>query len=607
MNEKKIFKKNKFWSTKTNLLFYSTLIQQVNIINDPIIQLISNYQDILAFNEKKDINAEDYIKFLYFNRIKIEKIIYDKDEFIEINPNNIIKDLSYYFYLDLLISHNSDMVNYIYSIDLINIINKQQESIDKKEIFKKILFAKIIIELIINYKGIEKIYNEDKDNKILERIEKENKEIIKDTVNIFSNLNLNWTLDSIMTKNIDQIYIEIIISLIKNDLLNEKIFKIDIINQLNLEKIEITKTMIDELSKALNSNINYNITAFDDLFNDKKIIFFYILFKYILKEPLYIFQIDFLIKTRNNIKIIIKNDINRFLEYFHKKNENIKEKINYILEFMLENYYLKIINNCILKFNSGGEFEVKKQENSSLYNYLINDNSNVISDNNNCIINSSISSSNYMKSSEKKYNINSNFSNNSNMSYTFSRKMASDSNSNSNRGIINYEELSKNEQLEIEEMKDILEYSTFKFHTDRDKNIEYDEIKFGKELKTKNFEEIEQKRLNEQINICKNYKKFLSFIFWFKDIIKKSFINNFKLEGKLEFKIEKDQDNNNNDLYDTECIYYFKQPNDNNIIKNYHDEKCLFTYKKDTNLLEGFNNFLNEINQDDYKNIDYCE
>ena len=587
MNETKLFEKNNLWSSKINLMFYSTLMQQANIKDDPITQLISIFPEIKLLNENTSIKDQDIIKILYFNSCKIEKILYENDELIEIKPNNILINLSYYFYLDLLIKHNENIENYIYTIDLIKAIDEQQKNIDQKEIFKKLLISKIIIELIDNYKGCMN-YNEDKDDKILQMIEEDNKIIIKDNIHAFTDLNINWTSDSFINKKnkdyieIQQIYIEIIISLINNNFNDEHIVKKEIIDQIEIEGIDLTKTMLDELSKELNNNNNYNINSFDDLFNDQNILFFYELFKYILKKPLYVFQIEFLEKTRKKIIKIIKKDINQFLESFHKKSENMKEKIKFILKFFDEpNFYLKKYINNIKE-----EIETKIQDIQPIINPL-NDKENSNYDNN----------INYGYSSETKDSKDYNYSN------PFSKPSANQSSS--HRKINNLEELSKNEEKEIEEIKEIMEYSLFKFYTDEDKNIVYYEIIFGKDSKTIDFDEMKQKRINLNEAIYVNYQKFLNFISWFEDTIKNKFINNYKLEGELEFKRDNSNDNNSK-LEDLDCTYYFKRPDDGRI-QNYIDEKCLFHYEKDTSLLEGFNNFLDEINQEDYKEILYLK
>ena len=578
MNETKIFEKNELWSSKINLMFYSTLMQQANIKDDPIIQLISTFPEIKLLNENTSIKDQDIIKILYFNSYKIEKILYENDEVIDIKPNNIVKYLSYYFYLDLLIKHNDNIENYIYTIDLIKAIDQQQKSIDKKEIYKKLLISKIIIELIDNYRGCMN-YNEDEDDKTLQIIEEDNKKIIKDNIHAFTDLNINWTVDSFINKNnieIQQIYIEIIISLINNNFNDENIVKKEILDQIEIEGIDLTKTMLDELSKKLNTNHNYNINSFDDLFNDQNILFFYELFKYILKKPLYVFQIEFLAKTRKKIIKIIKKDINKFLESFHKKSENMKEKMEFILKFFDEpNYYLEKYINDIKE-----QIETKIQDNQPIINPLKDKE---ISNYDNNI--------NYGNSSETK------FSNGYNNSNPFLKP--STNQSSSHRKIDNPEELSKSEEKEIEEIKEIMEYSLFKFYTDEDKNIIYYEIIYGKDSKTIDFDEMKQKRINLNEVVYVSYQKFLNFISWFNDTIKNKFIHNYKLEGKLEFKRD-----NNSKLEDLDCTYYFKRPDDSKII-NYADEKCLFNYEKDTSLLDGFNNFLNEINQEDYKEIHF--
>ncbi len=55
------------------------------------------------------------------------------------------------FYLNLLINDNKAIVNYSYSIDLINEITNLQKKISDT-IYKKIIISKIIIDLIYNYK-----------------------------------------------------------------------------------------------------------------------------------------------------------------------------------------------------------------------------------------------------------------------------------------------------------------------------------------------------------------------------------------------------------------------------------------------------------------------
>ena len=52
--------------------------------------------------------------------------------------------------MSLLIEENSNLVNYIYSYNLINNINEIQ-NMEKDKVIKKTILAKIIIDLIANY------------------------------------------------------------------------------------------------------------------------------------------------------------------------------------------------------------------------------------------------------------------------------------------------------------------------------------------------------------------------------------------------------------------------------------------------------------------------
>ena len=606
INEQKIFRKLENLSSKINLCFHSTLFQSVNIQNDPIYKLISTLGEI---NMILNSNEKSIIKLLYFNFIKIEEKLYDEQEVITIESTTVINELFYYFFLDLLITNNPEIVNYKYEFDLIKNINEQQKKINNNEIFKKILISKIIIELIHNYE-------EEEENK--KEIDNENKIFIENNIKIFNNLNLNWNVDDILKKKLDLIYIEILIALYKFDFngiirINNSetliIQKIDIIKQLDIENIDITKTMFDKLSIELNSvNIsnNYNINEFDDLFNDKKIIFFFELFKYILKKSIYVFQIDFLLKTRKNIKKIIKSDRQRFLETYHQKSENIRNNIKYILEFFFEfDYYKKILNlnNEII--------DIRNQNNPPIINPLdniVNGNINIDIDiNNNNDINNinrnNIQSFNNINEILKNEE-NENYGNlNLKVSNPFSRSSVSDAHKSSNRQF-EIDKNSKNEENEIEELKEILKKSNFKFNYIENK-FNFYEIKFGERNIDININQINEKKLNcQEFILCNSYKQFLKFLGNFEDKIKDKFINNYNLEGELIFEKKDEQDfSKNNNLYNIECKYKFRLPNDDNEYDEFHDENALFKFVNNNNDLEkldGFLNFLNEINQEEY-------
>lgn len=71
---------------------------------------------------------------------------------------------------------------------------------------------------------------------------------------------------------------------------------------MEIEKICITEIMLKELCNLFISNedyiTDYSFTKNEDLFDEKKINFFYILLKYVFKTSFYIYQIDFLYQQK---------------------------------------------------------------------------------------------------------------------------------------------------------------------------------------------------------------------------------------------------------------------------------------------------------------------
>ena len=112
-----------------------------------------------------------------------------------------------------------------------------------------------------------------------------NIKIITDNLGIFNkDFNLNYDIKSFLNKKLDYIYMEIIVSLIKENKFENKDYYEDIFKQLNLESIDITQTILDGLSKELDIVKNkflkdYNINA-GRLENEKVMNFYYILFIY---------------------------------------------------------------------------------------------------------------------------------------------------------------------------------------------------------------------------------------------------------------------------------------------------------------------------------------
>ena len=196
-----------------------------------------------------------------------------------------------------------------------------------------------------------------------------------------------------MTQKIDNIYMKIIISLIRLNNFNNNEYYENILKILDLESINITETIFEGISKELNKdNIylnEYKINKVYDLKNEKIINFYYILLKYILKDSFYIYNIKFL--DVNRIKVL--SLLNQHLFEIKKlcKEEKNGDKIEYIINKLTNSeYYLK---------NKKIPEKVNKNENSEkteCFSYLQNND-----ENSSDVVNSDI------KENEDKQNYNS--------------------------------------------------------------------------------------------------------------------------------------------------------------------------------------------------------
>jgi len=320
-------------SFKLSLLYNTLSLDLISYnINEPIIKLFIDFSDIL----KLKINSNEITKILYFNIEKVNKILYDSDKVIKLpSLEDGVYEIRYYFYLSLLITYNKNMTNFDYSFDTIKNLCNQQNSDD----LRKIIDAKIIIDLINNYKANYycKLNNE------LNIIEVDCKKIIMEYIRNY----FEFSLNDINKNKIDEIYIKIIIFLIINKKFDNYNYIYNFVEQLDLKSINLTKTMIDELIKVLNEEKDYIkyyiITKNEDIFEIKKINFYFILLKFILKNSFYIYQIPFLLKTKRFIIKIIKSNLNYLLT--NKLENSITERLEYILEIITDSkyYFLKYI------------------------------------------------------------------------------------------------------------------------------------------------------------------------------------------------------------------------------------------------------------------------
>ena len=317
---------------KISLSYFATLNRKTELINnDPIYNLLSDYSEIEHIME---IDLPEKMKYFYFNRNKINEILYEKDKVIEINLNLIQNKLSEYFYLTLLFESNKNNINFVYSYNFIKDINEKIKGINDYAL-REMIMSKFFLELINNYKGTKEFYDNDNQMKNeINDLEILNKKRIESSVKKINNLEIN--AKDIINKKIDQIYIGIFIDLIKSKNIVDNNIAHNIMKELDFENINITKTMFEELANILKSDNDYmkqNI-IFDkyNLFDKGIIDFYYILSKYILKKKFYIYQIPFLIETRKKIIKIIKENI-------IKEND---EKFKYIINFFTD--FLKLNN-----------------------------------------------------------------------------------------------------------------------------------------------------------------------------------------------------------------------------------------------------------------------
>ena len=305
--------------------------------DDPIITLASSNLKMYLKNKNAEMsnttNKKNFINYLYF-------YLGINDTIQKISPQNF--------------------VNYIIEI------NNYQETIIS-ETLKKIIVSKIIIELINKYQKIQSDNNgEDIDNLI--KIKNNNMQIIKDNINTFNYFYLDINEQDIALIDIDELYKKIIIMLVKKNIIAKNIKVYNIINQLELNSINILGTFFRDLCDTLNENesyINENaITNINDFLIPEKINFYYILLKYILKTPIYIYNIKFLLKTRNII-------ISKLNILYPLINDSMKDKIKFVIKALADTKYYDIkykdyekIHKLkeILKYYQQFLFESKKED-----------------------------------------------------------------------------------------------------------------------------------------------------------------------------------------------------------------------------------------------------
>ena len=323
-------------------------------IIDPVQESIENYANIKSILENKGINIFEY---LYLNKERIHIILYNEDENITIN-SEMMKKFSDYYYLYFLI-RAEELLNYKYEYGFLSEL-KEKVNIEKSPI-KKIIFSKILLCLIKNF---NEIYGDEFGDKC-EEMEEDCKNWINSEKYSLKKYNINLDMDKLVDDGveIDDIYINILISLIKNNKLNDSQDTLNILSELEIKDLRLNKKIYNGLKPIFNENDlkKYLISSYSDLINNEIITFYRMLFVYILKSSDYIFNIQFFIDLRTKIIGLVKTNIGILCNDLKKgKSQDNIIKLEEVLPYFinLESYkqrYKKENKQSTLKSNNNNQ------------------------------------------------------------------------------------------------------------------------------------------------------------------------------------------------------------------------------------------------------------
>ena len=512
---------------------------------NPFLDLIGNIKNVKELLESKGINI---FEFFYLNKYKIHKILYDDDNSIFLE-SNLMKNFSDYYYLYLLIKAQPEIINYKYDYELIKATYDMLNSTES--IIKKIIYAKMLLCFISNYEeGLEET------NRFEEEIKTIKDHCIKCITNnkyILEKYKIDLNLDNIENNNISiiDIYYNIIITLIKNNQLNGSSETINILNELDIKDLRLDKQLFDGLKEALDKIYlsKYEITNYDDFFDESKLMFYCILFEYILKSSDYIFHIPFLFDTRSKIIEIIKENHRLLLSDLKKKKSersvtNLLKVLGYFVE---KDYYLE------------KKLKVQKQDEKVDLN---------LSKNNS---NQKISISSGMSSIEVDSQSSSSYGNNS-QSQSYKGFEASSFLNKSDQKSAGF--YSQSEQKQKEEKYDkvnlIFSDSEFKIKVRYDKsskelNIKYISIIY-KDEEGKDITITEDDVKKKKNNTNDYYSKFVQYL----EQIETELKNKYKKEEEINITLKFKKQNSGNDNYNIRCdLLIDKSQNDE---KEFKDE-----------------------------------
>ena len=611
------------------------------LIKAPLNNLISTFEDLeklLEFYKENNLNIPENI---YFCMTNFHTILYNNEETIDIASYNIKIDLNNLFFLDLLIMENLETLNYEYSFDF---IKKIHDSNKEAKSLRKVIISKIILELLKNYEGLDE-YDESEDKEKVDELRNENEKIIQDNIGDLKKLDSIFTVDYIKNEKLDELYINIIGKLITSKKFEDNDYISDIMIQLDMENIHLSNEMFEKLSKFLiESNLEeYAISKKEDLDNEKKINFYYILFKYVLKNPFFLYRNDFLIKARKVIiELLRKIDI----ILFKIEGEKLKYTLQFFLDFSYNYYNYNYLRNELLTYYKGNMFEKKMEDINKIESMDENNKEDFLNQyfkefKEAKLNNSQLGFINYLvKERFGEERTKDNFDQMV-VKWNWIKKIFNDQKKNKLRAddclsfIKYFNDVNNKESFNVifnEKTKQfIFEYlnskislykdtdysytipyyiikkSTFEFHINekgKEPYINYEKIKYGFFNFEIEYEKIELIKENENFKksedkvLINNYNKFIDFLKLVEDELKKEFKYNYKLRISLDFNMEKKKNDDN--VYNVSCIYTFSDP-----IKN---EKSQF---KEENIFingtksDGFKNLLSAINNESYKELKY--
>ena len=536
--------------------------EKIKELTNPLFYLLENYENIKTILTKYNINRMEYC---YLNRKKISSILYDEDKTLTID-SNILKDFFDYYHLYLMIKENSEITNYIFDFPLIKNLNDLR--IQEKGI-KRLILAKMTIYLINNYRTLDEFDSDHGDD--CTRIIEECQNVIKNEKEVFNKNKNEIIIDDLDNEDlgIDELYCEILVSLIKNNKLNDANEEIlNLLNELGIKNLRLNKIIVDGLKKVLIAeNLkDYIIETYKDLFDDEKLSFYYMLFSFILKSSDYVFHIPFLYETRKKIKELINKNGHKFTNDLKKLKKDPKlDKINIVLNYFIElKYYL--------------EKQKKNKESQREENAIKEDNrSNQSSQSNNQSNQSGLSSLNQSQSNYSGFNSSSSANNNSssgsNLFDSSSYRNGKEQNPNS---FSNYESnLQVNNDIKEEQAYQILSNSTFVLtvvkQSGQDKaKVTFKEIAYIPKENTPaqkiDYEDL--KKIDPDNSKLKiNYKNFKNYLEQVENELKGGYKNTIEITIDMKFKMQ----NDSTDFYNINCEYFIHDMEDN----EYKDENFL--------------------------------